>query len=123
LQEAIEAFARRLYTLGVLTHVLKLGLDDDDLKEAVRKVDSVSVTDDRNLMRPEIRTKIGKPAEAKKSFVNPVIFFLKEEVNPAGCRGMSQLPRIRGTNDGDLRPSKAKPLKANGNQTNPQEPC
>jgi len=38
-----------------LYRYLKLPIDEDDLKETVRKVDSVSVTDDRNLTRPEIR--------------------------------------------------------------------
>ena len=38
-----------------LYRYLKLPVDAEDLKETVRKVDSVSVTDDRNLTRPEIR--------------------------------------------------------------------
>src|SRR2546422_10880019 len=43
------------HKLVKLYRYLKLPIDEDDLKETVRKVDSVSVTDDRNLTRPEIR--------------------------------------------------------------------
>ncbi len=39
-----------------LYRYLKFELDEDDLKDAVKKVDAVTVTDDRNLTRDEIRT-------------------------------------------------------------------
>ena len=43
------------HKLVKLYRYLKLPVDAEDLKETVRKVDFVSVTDDRNLTRPEIR--------------------------------------------------------------------
>ncbi len=48
------------HKLVKLYRYLRLELDEDDVKEIVIKVDTVSVSDNRNLTRPEIRL-VNKP--------------------------------------------------------------